>query len=128
MLRKKKHKLYKPNQDVVEQPKAQPIEKVEPLNKPKLSFVIKDDELETLTNAGFLKEWVHSLANRYNFTKIEYHDKFKGFKCFTNGRCIDTITVNDLSSLNGGSRITDKGMAFRRLDKNKQTIKLAWRN
>jgi hypothetical protein len=131
LKRKKTHKHY--NSEVSNEHVAQgastkhPVERVPTLNQPIINIVMDDVHFKELEPGGFSREWLMSLANRYNFNKIEYIDKFKGFRCYQNGKMVDTITVNDLASLNGNKRLTKEGQPFRYLDKKKQVIKMNWR-
>ena len=128
MLGKKKHKKYTSSVTKDFEEKApEPLKRVEPLNAPEVDIRIDADSLERLSIGGFTIEWLMSLANRYNFSKIEYMPKFVGFRCYTDGRVVDTITANDLASLNNNKRLTDNGMAFRPLDKKLQVIQIPWR-
>ena len=128
MLGKKKHKKYKSDvTNKFEEKAPKQLERAQPLNAPVLVIVIEDDALQALEGNGFDTEWLQSLANRYNFNKIEYMDKFKGFRCYQSGKVVDTITANDLASLNSNKRLTDNGMPFRAVPKQQQVIQIPWR-
>lgn len=126
--KKNKHKKYKSNvTDKFEGEAPKPLERAQPLNDPTVDIVIDKASLESLSIGGFDIEWLMSLANRYNFNKIEYLDKFKGFRCYQSGKVVDTITANDLASLNQNKRLTDNGMPFRAVPKQQQIINIPWR-
>ena len=129
MLGKKKHKKYESEvTDKFSTKAPKPLERVEPLNTPDTDIIIDKASLEQLSVGGFSIEWLMSLANRYNFDKIEYMAKFTGFRCYIDGRVVDTITANDLASLNDNKRLIKKdGLAFRHVPKKQQVIQIPWR-
>jgi len=95
--------------------------------KPSFDVSISKQHFQYIQNIGVNPEWLASLANRYGFTKLEYIDKFKSFRCYINGKCVDWCSLNDLSALNQGKHLVEIINKARELDKNKRVIKFPWR-
>ena len=95
--------------------------------KASVDVSISEQHFKYIQNLGVKPEWLASLANRYGFTKLEYVDKFKSFRCYIGGRCVDWCSVNDLSALNQGQHLVEIINKTRELDKKKQVIKFPWR-
>ncbi len=106
---------------------APPDPIIEKAKKEKLIFSVTKEELDTLELMGFKSEWLASLANQYNFTKIAYIHKFRAFRCYQGNNHVDWININDLSLLNGGRELTPILLKHQRLDDKRAVIKYKWR-
>jgi hypothetical protein len=95
--------------------------------QPKLEVKIDTAGYNQLKSMGVKDEWLVKIARQYNFTKLEYMDKFKSFRCYIGNKCVDWVSVNDLSADNGGGKLVEIINKTRPIDSKKRVIKFAWR-
>ena len=104
-----------------------PIFEPKPKDIAKLEVKIDKTSYDLMKALGIKDEWIASIANRYGFTKLEYMDKFKAFRCYIDGRCVDWFSLNDLSISNGGGNVVEIINPNRPVDKKKRIINFPWR-
>ena len=95
--------------------------------KPKLEVKIDAISYKQIHNLGIKDDWIASIANQYGFEKLEYMDKFKAFRCYLNGRCVDWVSINDLSIANGGGNVVEIINPSRPVENKKRVIRFPWR-
>ena len=72
--------------------------------KPKVDIICDKRSRDLFAALGIKEEWLYSIANQYGFSKLEYISKFKSFRCYLGDKCVDWVSLNDLSKLNGGAK------------------------
>lgn len=101
-------------------PKAETI-------KPKVDIICDKRAKDLFAALGIKDDWFYSLANQYGFSRLEYISKFKSFRCYLGDKCVDWVSLNDLSRLNGGANVIQITNKTRPVEKSKAVIKLKWR-
>ena len=85
------------------------------------------DEKAYLTEKKFKFEWLNSLAEQYGFEKFEYLHKFRAFRCYSDGKHVDWIDINDLSLINGGRRLEEIRLKHQAVSPKRAVIQYPWR-
>lgn len=102
------------------------VEKVETI-RPKVDIIADRRAKDLFSALGIKEDWLYSIANQYGFSRLEYISKFKSFRCYLDGRCVDWVSLNDLSKINGGANVIEIRNETRPVEKEKRVIKLKWR-
>ena len=85
------------------------------------------DEKAYLTEKKFKFEWLDSLAAQYGFDRFEYLHKFRAFRCYSDGKHVDWIDINDLSLINGGRRLEEIRLKHQAVSPKRAVIQYPWR-
>ncbi len=96
--------------------------------KKSIEVVVTKEDKAFLESVEFDGEWLASIANQYDFNRFVYVHKFKAFRCYQNNNQLDWVSINDLSLINLKKEITHTLLKHQPLQKDKQVIKLPWRN
>ena len=95
--------------------------------RPSVQIDITEADKKFFDSIGLELEWLASIANRYNFNRFQYMDKFKAFRCYRGNNHLDWVSVNDLAMLNGKQELTTILLKHQpHSKKEKIIIKLPW--
>jgi hypothetical protein len=116
-----KVKEVKKVQEVQEIKEVQEVQEVNAVN-----IVVSELQENHLKSLGFNFIWLHELADKYEFDRFDYIEKFCAFRCIKNDFHIEWIDVNSLALLNGKQMLCKILNKHQPLGKSRKIIQLPW--